>query len=215
MPLPACHVPAPAIDRYLLPAGRPAANPPHRAATAIERWDRQTDGRTDRPTNRRTLERLIDPARLFRILWAQCQITKSTVTGAALCLMHLKREPKIQGRCCTLVNIFETNITSCVPAPLQWLHEAITPFTKPPVDKVLSKTDRAKATGNMHENFVKSEYVIFEICEGTNRQMGLCWSQYVALHEGRSNRQQTCDTGTLLCSKNWAKTRLLVNLSKR
>jgi len=39
--------PAPAvIDRYLLPAGRSAANQPH-AAAAVDRWDRQTDGRTD------------------------------------------------------------------------------------------------------------------------------------------------------------------------
>ena len=34
-----------AVDRYLLPAGRPAANPPH-AAAAVDRWDRQTDRRT-------------------------------------------------------------------------------------------------------------------------------------------------------------------------
>jgi len=31
--------PPAAVDRYLLPAGRPAANPPH-AAAAIDRWDR-------------------------------------------------------------------------------------------------------------------------------------------------------------------------------
>ena len=37
-----------AVDRY-----RPAANTPH-AAAAVDRWDRQTDGRT--------LNRLIDPA---------------------------------------------------------------------------------------------------------------------------------------------------------
>jgi len=35
-----------AIDRYLLPAGRTAANPRQRSA-AGELWDRQTDGRTD------------------------------------------------------------------------------------------------------------------------------------------------------------------------
>jgi len=35
-----------AIDRYLLPAGRSAANPPP-AAAAAERRDRQADGRTD------------------------------------------------------------------------------------------------------------------------------------------------------------------------
>jgi len=39
------------IDRYLLPAGRSAANPPH-AEAAVERRDRQTDGRThDRCTD--------------------------------------------------------------------------------------------------------------------------------------------------------------------
>ena len=32
-------------DRYVLPAKHSAANPPH-AAAAVERWDRQTDGRT-------------------------------------------------------------------------------------------------------------------------------------------------------------------------
>jgi len=31
------------INRYLLPAGPAAANPPH-AAAAVDRWDRQTDG---------------------------------------------------------------------------------------------------------------------------------------------------------------------------
>ena len=30
-----------AIDRYLLPAGRSAANPPH-AAAAVDQWDGQT-----------------------------------------------------------------------------------------------------------------------------------------------------------------------------
>jgi len=34
-----------AVDRSLLPAGRSAANPPHTAA-AVDRRDRQTDGRT-------------------------------------------------------------------------------------------------------------------------------------------------------------------------
>jgi len=33
------------VDRYLLLARRSAANPPHPAA-AVDRWDRQTDGRT-------------------------------------------------------------------------------------------------------------------------------------------------------------------------
>ena len=41
---PCCCAPSPAaaIDRYLLPAGPAAANPPH-AAAAVDRWDRQTD----------------------------------------------------------------------------------------------------------------------------------------------------------------------------
>jgi len=43
-----------AIDRYLLPAGHSAANPPHAAAAAVDRWDRQTD--------RRTLDRFIESA---------------------------------------------------------------------------------------------------------------------------------------------------------
>ena len=46
-------MPAPAaVDRHLLPARRSAANPPH-AAQAVERWDREADGRTDaRPLHR-------------------------------------------------------------------------------------------------------------------------------------------------------------------
>jgi len=35
-----------AIDRYFLPTRRSAANSPH-ATAAVDRWDRQTDGRTD------------------------------------------------------------------------------------------------------------------------------------------------------------------------
>jgi len=35
-----------AIDRYLLPAERSAANPPA-AVAVVDRWDRQTEGRTD------------------------------------------------------------------------------------------------------------------------------------------------------------------------
>jgi len=45
-----------AVDRYRMPAGRSAANTPH-AAAAVDRWDRQTDGRT--------LNRLIDPAAYY------------------------------------------------------------------------------------------------------------------------------------------------------
>jgi len=41
---PACRAAAAAIDRYLLQTH--AANPPT-AAAAVDRWDRQTDGRTD------------------------------------------------------------------------------------------------------------------------------------------------------------------------
>ena len=41
-----------AVDRYLLPAGRSAANPPA-AVAAVDRWDRRTDGETDtRPLHR-------------------------------------------------------------------------------------------------------------------------------------------------------------------
>jgi len=40
---------------YLLPAGRWATNPPASVA-AVDRWDRQTDGRTDgHPTVTKTL----------------------------------------------------------------------------------------------------------------------------------------------------------------
>jgi len=39
------------IDRYLLPAGRSEENPPA-AVAAVDRWDRQTDGRKpDRNTD--------------------------------------------------------------------------------------------------------------------------------------------------------------------
>ena len=53
-----------AIDRYLLPAGPTAANPPHIAVAG--EWNRQTDGqtsgRTDIRTDARTPYRFIDPA---------------------------------------------------------------------------------------------------------------------------------------------------------
>ena len=52
-----------AVDRYILPTGRSAANPPA-AVAAVDRWDRQTDERTDR---------CIDPAvhamRAASIMW--------------------------------------------------------------------------------------------------------------------------------------------------
>jgi len=48
-----------AVDRYVLPAGRSAANPPH-AAASVERWGRQTD----RETDGRTPDRCVDPALL-------------------------------------------------------------------------------------------------------------------------------------------------------
>jgi len=49
-----CWAPAPAaLDRYVLPTVRSAANPPHSTA-AVKRWDRQTDGQTP--------YRYIDPA---------------------------------------------------------------------------------------------------------------------------------------------------------
>ena len=42
---PVCHAAAAAVDRYLLPRPTSAANPPA-AAAAVDRRDRQTDGRT-------------------------------------------------------------------------------------------------------------------------------------------------------------------------
>ena len=48
-----CCVPAPAIDHYLMPVQRSAANPPH-AASVVERRERQTDGRVDGQTDRQT-----------------------------------------------------------------------------------------------------------------------------------------------------------------
>jgi len=36
-----------AISKHLLPVGITAANPPPHAAAAVDRWDRQTEGRTD------------------------------------------------------------------------------------------------------------------------------------------------------------------------
>jgi len=44
-----CWAQSPDIDRYLLPATRSAANPPH-AAAAVDWRDIQTDGRTDART---------------------------------------------------------------------------------------------------------------------------------------------------------------------
>jgi len=45
------HHYTPAISRYLLPSGRSAANPPT-AVSALNQWDRQTDGRMYRQTKR-------------------------------------------------------------------------------------------------------------------------------------------------------------------
>jgi len=42
-----------AIDRYLLPAGLTAANPPHAPAVAQDGTDRRTDGRTDTVSSHR------------------------------------------------------------------------------------------------------------------------------------------------------------------
>ena len=50
-----CTAPA-AVDRYLLPTWRSAANPPH-AAAVVDRRDRRTDGETDRQTDTRPLHR--------------------------------------------------------------------------------------------------------------------------------------------------------------
>ena len=52
-----CTAPA-AVDRYLLPTWRSAANPPHAAVLSID----GTDGRTERRTDRQTPDRYIDPA---------------------------------------------------------------------------------------------------------------------------------------------------------
>ena len=55
--------PSAAIDRYLLPAGRLAANQPADVA-AVNRWDRQTDGRTNGWTDARPLHislHVVDP----------------------------------------------------------------------------------------------------------------------------------------------------------
>jgi len=57
-----------AVDRCLLPAWRPAANPPHAAAAAVHRWDTesQANGRTDIRTLNRYIAapRVIDVQRL-------------------------------------------------------------------------------------------------------------------------------------------------------
>jgi len=53
-----------AIDRYRLPAGPTAANPPHVAAAG--RWDRQTDGQTDTvPLHR--------PCRILLVICLLCE----------------------------------------------------------------------------------------------------------------------------------------------
>jgi len=44
------------VDRYLLPTGRSAANPPAVVA-AVNQWDRPTNGQTDRRTDARPLHR--------------------------------------------------------------------------------------------------------------------------------------------------------------
>jgi len=54
---PACRAARAAIDRYLLPRPTSAANPPT-ATAAVDRRERQTDGRTDG----RTLDRFMTHA---------------------------------------------------------------------------------------------------------------------------------------------------------
>jgi len=55
-----------AVDRYLLPARRSAANPPH-AEADVERWE--TDGRTDGRTDNRPFHRPCSAMRLVTLLY--------------------------------------------------------------------------------------------------------------------------------------------------
>jgi len=56
-----CWAPAPAeVDRYVLPVGRSAANPPH--ATPQQMSNDGTERQTDRQTNGRKHDRYMDPA---------------------------------------------------------------------------------------------------------------------------------------------------------
>jgi len=61
-----------AIDRYLLPAGPTAANPPHAAAAG--EWDRQTDGRF--------IDHIAYCAGSVRIIAVTCQSSYSTSTAS-------------------------------------------------------------------------------------------------------------------------------------
>jgi len=69
----ACSAPA-AIDLYCLPAGRSAANSPT-AVAAVDRRDRQTDGRT--------LNQCIDPARAASAKSVSCRNVCVSLGGAS------------------------------------------------------------------------------------------------------------------------------------
>ena len=71
-----CPAP-PALDRYFLHAGRPAANPPH-ATTTVDRRDRQTDRQTDGRTDIRPLHR------------SCCACHRDSANKLRICLMFQK-----------------------------------------------------------------------------------------------------------------------------
>ena len=91
-----------ATDRYLLPAGPTAANPPH-AATAVDRWVRQTD--------RQTPYRYIDPAAYYAgstnsPAYVVVQNTTSKLTAPRNAIIHCSvirsndaRQGKASGNC--------------------------------------------------------------------------------------------------------------------
>ena len=91
-----------AIDRHLLPTGPTAANPPH-AAAAVDRWVRQTDGRTP--------YRYIDPAAYYAgsansPAYVVVQNTTSKLTAPRNAIIHCSvirsnhaRQGKASGNC--------------------------------------------------------------------------------------------------------------------
>jgi len=73
-----------AIDRYLLPAGPTAANPPHAAAAG--EWDRQTDGRF--------IDHIAYCAGSVRIIAVTCQSSYPTSTASQKTVNQTGNQPE-------------------------------------------------------------------------------------------------------------------------
>jgi len=95
-----------ANDRYLPPAGPTAANPPH-AAAAVDRWNRQTDRRTDTVPLRRSCRILREQYQKELVI---CRTTSLTPSSTKICKIT---------KCQQRVTILQKNLRNC--AHVAWL----------------------------------------------------------------------------------------------